>query len=111
MNIISASAETQSGINISVKQSARLPEIEVLRAIAVLMVLMEHLPVNLIFWPSYVGDKILLNSGLWCGVDLFFAISGFVIARSLLPRMAGVVDWVTFTQVAVTFWIARAWRL
>jgi peptidoglycan/LPS O-acetylase OafA/YrhL len=93
------------------KRVSRLPEIEVLRAIAVLMVLGEHIPMNLVFWPSRFAEHILGPSGLWDGVDLFFAISGFVIARSLLPRLAGVTDWTKFTRVALVFWIARAWRL
>ena len=93
------------------KHTSRLPEVEVLRAIAVLMVLVEHIPFNLVFWPSRVAGQILWPSGLWDGVDLFFAISGFVIARSLLPRLAGVTDWMNFTRVTLVFWIARAWRL
>jgi peptidoglycan/LPS O-acetylase OafA/YrhL len=94
-----------------VKHAARLPEIEVLRTIAVLMVMVEHIPTNLVFWPSRFSDRFLVPSGLWDGVDLFFAISGFVIARSLLPKLAGVTDWVHFTRIALVFWIARAWRL
>lgn len=44
----------------------------------------------------------------WPGVDLFFAISGFVIARTLLPALT------TSTAPARTmgaFWIRRFWRL
>jgi peptidoglycan/LPS O-acetylase OafA/YrhL len=92
-------------------QSTRLAEIEVLRAIAVLMVLVDHVPINLLFWHSRLSDVIFHYTGLWTGVDLFFAISGFVIARTLLPRLAGVEDWAGFIQVAIPFWIARAWRL
>ncbi len=107
MNVISQQADVPA----AVRQNTRLAEVEALRTIAVLLVLVQHLPDNLIFWPSYLGDKILFTSGFWTGVDLFFAISGFVIARSLLPRLAGVTDWLSFTRIAVTFWIARAWRL
>jgi len=111
MSRLTAQAENPPGLNASVMPSTRLGEVEVLRTIAVLMVLVQHLPGNLLFWPNHFGDKILSNGGFWAGVDLFFAISGFVIARSLLPRLAGVTDWVSFTQIAITFWIARAWRL
>jgi peptidoglycan/LPS O-acetylase OafA/YrhL len=111
MNIINPQDETGAGIKASARQSTRLAEVEVLRAIAVLMVLVEHLPFNLMFWPSRLSLFIYRDTGLWDGVDLFFVISGFVIARSLLPRLAGVTGWEGFTREAVTFWIARAWRL
>lgn len=111
MNKIGAQAGILPVSRTSAPASNRLPEVEVLRAIAVMMVLLEHLSYNLLFWPSKLAKFIYQDTGLWAGVDLFFAISGFVIARSLLPRLAGVEDWAGFTRVAVTFWIARAWRL
>lgn len=92
-------------------QPGRLAEVEVLRAVAVTMVLVEHLPFNLLFWSTWLDNFIYRYTGLWDGVDLFFAISGFVIARSLLPKLEGATDWGAFTRVAIPFWIARAWRL
>ena len=86
----------------------RIDEIETLRATAILMVLVEHIPANLVFWPA---REVPWISGFWVGVDLFFAISGFVIARALLPRLAAVGDWTGFLRVSVEFWIRRAWRL
>jgi peptidoglycan/LPS O-acetylase OafA/YrhL len=85
-------------------------ELEVLRTVAILMVLMQHLPNNLMFWPSRFNAA-LVALGTWSGVDLFFAISGFVIARSLLPQLQGVRDTRKFLQITVAFWIRRAWRL
>jgi peptidoglycan/LPS O-acetylase OafA/YrhL len=100
-----------AGAPVTARPATRLAEVEVLRTVAVLMVLVDHLPFNLIFWPSHWSEFIFHHTGLWDGVDLFFAISGFVIARSLLPSLEGVTDWVSFTRIAITFWIARAWRL
>ncbi|HYP63343.1 MAG TPA: acyltransferase, partial [Acidocella sp.] len=90
--------------------SRRIGELEVLRTIAVSMVLLEHLSGNLIFWPSHFAEQ-LQQTGVWTGVDLFFAISGFVIARSLLPKLAEAQDVRSFVRQTVEFWLRRAWRL
>ncbi len=90
--------------------AARNGEIEVLRSVAILMVLAQHLPFNLIFWPSWWWGP-LYHAGTWSGVDLFFAVSGFVIARPLLPQLEGIRDLREFLHVTITFWIRRVWRL
>jgi peptidoglycan/LPS O-acetylase OafA/YrhL len=92
-------------------EPGRVAEIEVLRAVAIIMVLIEHIPFNLLFWSSWVTGLIFNSLGLWTGVDLFFAISGFVIARSLLPRLENITDRTAFFRVAIAFWLRRAWRL
>jgi peptidoglycan/LPS O-acetylase OafA/YrhL len=89
---------------------SRNGELEVLRTVAILMILLQHLPVNLMFWPSRFSAP-LVDSGTWCGVDLFFAVSGFVIARGLLPQLQNVREAREFLNITVTFWIRRAWRL
>jgi peptidoglycan/LPS O-acetylase OafA/YrhL len=66
--------------------SGRNPEIEVLRGVAVMLVILNHVEV-LLPWHHGLGWD--FGGGLWCGVDLFFCISGYVIARSLLPRLRG----------------------
>jgi peptidoglycan/LPS O-acetylase OafA/YrhL len=101
----------QAAAGVTAAPGGRLAEIEVLRAVAILLVLAQHVPSNLIFWPNTIAQKFFQNAGFWTGVDLFFVISGFVIARALLPRLAGVTGWRGFTEVTITFWIARAWRL
>ncbi|AIY42854.1 O-antigen acetylase [Collimonas arenae] len=89
----------------------RIKDIELLRGIAVLFVLFEHTRFNLFGQPSDGLAFIYTHFGFWNGVDLFFAISGFVIARDLIPRLDRSGDRETFFSVAVKFWVRRAWRL
>lgn len=89
----------------------RIKDIELLRGIAVLFVLFEHTRFNLIGQPREVLDYVYRHFGFWTGVDLFFAISGFVIARDLIPRLGQNQGRQNFFAVAAKFWIRRAWRL
>lgn len=89
----------------------RIDDIEVLRALAVGMVLVEHARFNLIPWIWGFREPLYQLFGFWSGVDLFLAISGFVIARSLLPMLAGARDAPEFFNLTLAFWVRRAWRL
>ena len=66
-----------------------LPELDGLRAVAVLLILWAHVPLS-------IQPEWLLQAGRWIyhsyvGVDLFFVLSGFLITRILLvDRAAGV---------------------
>jgi len=60
---------------------------------------------------AFEGTWWQVFGGGWVGVDLFFAISGFVIARSLLPRFTEVRTAGEFRRVAFGFWTARLFRL
>ena len=98
-------------VAVPLRPSGRIADIEVLRAAAILMVLYEHVPFNLLYWHSIWLD---INRNIWrggAGVELFFTISGFVIARSLLPSLAarppGAEQW----GVILEFWLRRFWRL
>ncbi len=94
----------------------RIDDIECLRAFAVIGVLIHHLQGPLFYWfplwqPAWLGP-IFKHLGFWSGVDLFFVISGFVIARSLLPQLASGTgglrgQWRTL----LSFWVRRAFRL
>ena len=89
----------------------RNDEIEVLRAIAMLMVFVDHMPFNLFDWHSGLGD---VTAAYWrgsAGIDLFLAISGFVIGRSLLPALAAAAPGPAFAAVAMRFLQRRFWRL
>ena len=88
----------------------RIADIELLRGTAVVMVLIEHLPINLVGWHSPTLDALARYWRGWPGVDLFFVISGFVIGRSLLP-MTGGDGGVRFLNDTLAFWTRRAWRL
>lgn len=83
-------------------------DIEVLRAIAILFVLFQHRSFLLVEKSSHVID---MHFQFWAGVDLFFVISGFVIARGLLQVRAASTTTLDFAREAVAFWIRRVWRL
>jgi peptidoglycan/LPS O-acetylase OafA/YrhL len=84
------------------------PEIEVLRAVAIIFVLIQHL--SFLFFRNHDRYKEFIhNSPFWGGVDLFFCISGFVIARGLLKQLdpQNPQYW---TNVA-KFWLRRFYRI
>ena len=86
-------------------------DIEVLRAIAVLGVLFHHLQGSLFTDPVPLLNAIPASVQTWWGVDLFFAISGFVIARSLLPLLQGCTNRQQRWQQTRYFSLRRAFRL
>jgi peptidoglycan/LPS O-acetylase OafA/YrhL len=69
-------------------QGRRLPELDGVRGIAILLILVRHSVV----WPA--GQMLqnraprlyALLDASWCGVDLFFVLSGFLIAGILLDH-------------------------
>jgi len=93
-------------------------DIEFLRAIAILMTLFQHGEV-LVYWRDSVYWNVREHFDFWSGVDLFFCVSGFVIARSLMLSFpAGPDDGdrlisprLGWMKTAGAFWIRRAWRL
>jgi len=91
--------------------SRRLPDIEVLRGLAVAGVVLHHSYGNLLTAPHALLGLLQQYVDYRVGVDLFFVISGFVIARALLPAIAACNSPRAFATVAGAFWIRRAWRL
>ncbi len=90
--------------------SKRIMDIEVLRAIAVLGVLFHHLQ-GLFSDPVPLLASLRAWLGLWWGVDVFFAISGFVIARSLIPALRSCRNRQECWEQTRNFWLRRAFRL
>lgn len=89
----------------------RIMDIEVLRAVAVLGVLFHHLRGNLFTDAVPLLEKMNAWGQLWWGVDLFFAISGFVIARNLIPTLQGCTNRQEYWEHTRNFWLRRAFRL
>ncbi|MFV3413769.1 acyltransferase family protein [Pseudomonas nitroreducens] len=89
----------------------RIADIEILRAFAVLFVVLHHAHGNLISWASPRFDALTAHFSGGFGVDLFLAISGFVIARDLLPRLGAAAQAGTAWRCILAFWVRRAWRL
>lgn len=91
--------------------SSKIQDIEVLRGIAVLFVVIHHSHGNLITQPHVLFDLFYSYFGLSVGVDMFFAISGFVITRQLAPTLLACDTSVQRARQAISFWVRRAWRL
>ena len=88
-------------------------EIELLRAVAILLVLYQHLGALFGARSEKVGTFLDAVQG-WSGVDLFLCISGYVVSRSLIEQLGahqteGRGD--RFWQVIKAFWVRRAFRL
>jgi peptidoglycan/LPS O-acetylase OafA/YrhL len=95
-----------------VKAAQYNTDIECLRAIAVLCVAFHHMQGNLFHPGLPILSSLFQHSSYWFGVDLFFAISGYVIGRSLLPQMMSHRNNLSQRlNLVVAFWIRRAWRL
>jgi peptidoglycan/LPS O-acetylase OafA/YrhL len=84
----------------------RIEDIEILRALAISLVLIQHSVWNLVFNVPWLS-ALLGAVPMWCGVDLFFVVSGFVITRSLQPALQDGVPY----EVLRHFWLRRAFRL
>ena len=95
----------------AISASGLIRDIEMLRALAVLAVIFGHLADNLLPRAAIDGRLVTAMSGGWVGVDLFFAISGFVIARSFLPGALAVKPVRPYRVTAVRFWVTRLFRL
>jgi peptidoglycan/LPS O-acetylase OafA/YrhL len=81
-------------------------DIEVLRGVAVAFVVVCHLANGLLRQPGVIRS-LVQPLDFWGGVDLFFAISGFVIASSLLRQPKAP----SFREFATGFYVRRIFRI
>ena len=88
------------------QQGQRLPELDGIRGVAILLVIFLHwivLPTRPLLreWSPHLSALVDLS---WCGVDLFFVLSGFLIAGILL-------DHAEAPNLLRTFYARRACRI
>src|SRR5258708_7081226 len=85
--------------------SRRLFSLDVLRGIAILLVLVNHMPMRPeagSFVEKVVGA---LSQVGWVGVDLFFVLSGFLISRLLFQELKR-----TGSLEVRRFWLRRGFK-
>lgn len=86
-------------------------DVEVLRAAAILFTLAAHWGHGWLGSLGPVGRTIQSWTAFATGVDLFFCISGFVIADSLLRQPIPAFSTAGFKTWVTAFWVRRAFRL
>ena len=91
-------------------RGGRIGDIEVLRGLAVLLVMVHHAAYNLIQQPGPLRDGIE-RAQFAFGVDLFFVISGFVISRTLLTQLRSAHGPEGVSGVLRAFWTRRIFRI
>ncbi|PHP91712.1 acyltransferase [Pantoea agglomerans] len=84
-------------------------DIEVLRTLAIVFVILAHIPG--ILAPDSFYFKVISVSKFGSGVDLFFCVSGFLITKGLLDKKLNELDFDSFKCEARQFYIKRIWRL
>lgn len=87
-------------------------DIEMLRGIAIIMVLFQHYP-SLYFWSDHKTFNWLSQYlAFWSGVDLFFCISGFVVGKTVIKRLDDSLTGNGSIKIVIfEFFVKRAFRL
>src|SRR6266699_1359888 len=87
-----------------INSSARSPELDGLRGLAILLVLFYHAVFELQPSSTLLSHAIVVGRLAWSGVDLFFVLSCFLIGGILL-------DVRTSPRYFKTFYFRRAYRI
>ena len=88
-----------------------IADLDLLRAVSVLAIIIHHANHNLFAWSSPNQDRFYAYFGGSFGPDLFFAISGFIIARDLVPRLRNCESRTEWLNASLYFWIKRVFRI
>jgi peptidoglycan/LPS O-acetylase OafA/YrhL len=84
--------------------SSRIPALDGLRGIAILLVLMRHSIFGMQTSSTFLSKVLAVGQLTWSGVDLFFVLSGFLIGGLLLDARQS-------PRYFQTFYIRRAYRI
>jgi peptidoglycan/LPS O-acetylase OafA/YrhL len=84
-------------------------DVEVLCGVAIVFVLVQHFQVALIGAPVSDQGPSLTYFSFWSGIDLLFAVVGFLGARELAPRLAAANGFGAKLRAAGGFWLRCAW--
>ena len=91
------------------KHETYFPEVDYLRAYAILLVLFRHTHYS---FPFFITDYPIFLQGTWSGVDLFFVFSGFVITLSLVPSSQALhAGRLSLKNYLSSFFVRRFFRL
>ena len=88
-----------------------IADLDLLRAVSVIAIIVHHANHNLIEWKSPALATFYAYFGGSFGPDLFFAISGFIIARDLVPRLSACHSRQEWLNASLFFWIKRVYRI
>lgn len=84
-------------------------EIELLRAVAIIFTLFQHLG-SLLMPSKEAWIFVNINNPYWGGVDLFFCISGYVISKSMVSSWHSLPTKTKWLEIK-SFWLRRFFRI
>src|SRR5690554_4137313 len=85
-------------------------EIEYLRALSIILVLISHYS----FYFPFIFEKLpdfIRGASYGVGVDLFFCISGYVVSKAYIEYFDNNISKKIFFPSAISFWLKRIYRL
>lgn len=92
-------------------KKALITDLDLLRAVSVIAIVVHHARGNLFEWSTPNLARFYAYFGGSFGPDLFFAISGFIIARDLVPRLSACKNQKEWLDASLYFWIKRVFRI